>query len=68
MNTYVDYFTYLDALRESGVTNMFGARSYVEEEFGLSKAAAGKVLSAWMRTFGKGDKTPAVRAALAEDK
>ena len=30
---YVDYFTYLDDLRESGVTNMFGARPYLEAEF-----------------------------------
>lgn len=62
---YTEYFEYLDVLRESGVTNMFGARPYIEEEFGLSKAEAGKVLSAWMKTFDK-DKTAAVRADLAQ--
>ena len=63
---YVDYFTYLDDLRESGVTNMFGARPYLEAEFDLAKDEAGEVLSAWMKTFGKGDKTPAERAAMVQ--
>ena len=42
---------YLDALRESGVTNMFGAAPYVEREFGLSRTDARAVLTFWMRTF-----------------
>ena len=42
---------YLDQLRESGVTNMFGAGSYLQEEFGMDKHEARKVLSEWMRTF-----------------
>ncbi len=29
--------TYLDALRASGATNMFGAGEYLEEEFGFEK-------------------------------
>ena len=62
MNTYTDYFTYLDALRASGVT-MFGARPYLEAEFSLPNDVAGRILSAWMKTFGKGDKTAAERAA-----
>ena len=60
MTNYVAYFGFLDALREFGVTNMFGARPYLEEEFGLSKAEAAKVLTSWMRTFGDA----AERAAL----
>jgi len=44
---------YLDNLRESGVTNMFGARPYVQQEFpDLTKEQAGQVLTYWMRTFG----------------
>lgn len=46
-----EYFEYLDMLRESGVTNMFGATPYLVEEFGLSKAEARKILLEWMRTF-----------------
>ena len=32
-----EYFRYLDALRESGVTNMFGAAPYLQGQFGLSR-------------------------------
>ena len=46
-----EYFDYLDELRESAVTNMFGARPYLEAEFGLEKKEASQVLRAWMETF-----------------
>ena len=42
---------YLDGLGESGVTNMFGARPYVAEAFGLNRADSAAVLSYWMATF-----------------
>ena len=44
-------FDFLDMLRESGVTNMFGARPYLVEEFIISKTVAGVLLSLWMETF-----------------
>jgi hypothetical protein len=47
-----EHLEYLDALRESGVTNMFGARPYVEEEFDVSKRDATEILSYWMKSFG----------------
>jgi len=46
-------FEYLDELRESGVTNMFGARPYIVEEFDIEPAEAGKLLTKWMKTFGE---------------
>jgi len=47
-----DYFIYLDTLRESRVTNMFGAVPYLLEEFSeLSEVEAKKVLKNWMETF-----------------
>jgi len=46
-----EYFEYLDELRESGETNMFGARPYLMEEFNLDREEARKILSEWMRTF-----------------
>ncbi len=56
-------FEYLDALRESGVTNMFGATPYLVDEFELSKLQATCVLKAWMSTF---DDIPASeRAGIA---
>jgi hypothetical protein len=42
---------YLNDLRESGVTNMFGAAPYVEDEFGLNKGEARRILSLWMANF-----------------
>lgn len=48
------YFLFLDGLRESGVTNMWGARPFLMEEFEeLDKKEAGEILSEWMRTFSK---------------
>lgn len=44
-------FEYLDNLRESGVTNMFGAAPYIEEEFGVTKREAKAFLVEWMETF-----------------
>jgi hypothetical protein len=52
------HLTYLDALRESGETNMFGAAPYLMSEFLLDKIEARAILSYWMRTFSlrnKGD-------------
>lgn len=46
-----EYLEYLDELRESGVTNMFGAGAYIQEEYGLSRSDANKILTYWMNTF-----------------
>jgi hypothetical protein len=50
-NIMEKYFSYLNVLRESGVTNMFGASPYLEKEFGLGRREARDVLSAWMKQF-----------------
>jgi len=44
-------FAYLDALRESGMVNMFGAGPHLAQEFGLGQREAVKVLAEWMWTF-----------------
>jgi hypothetical protein len=46
-----DHLSYLDALRESGVTNMFGASPYLVKEFGVSETESRTILGYWMRTF-----------------
>ena len=46
-----EHLEYLDGLRESGVTNMFGAGSYLSAAFGMSKKNASEVLMYWMETF-----------------
>ena len=48
-----DHKFYLDELRESRETNMFGAGEYLEAVFGISKYDARAYLSYWMKTFGK---------------
>jgi len=58
------YFLYLDELRESGVTNMFGAPSFLVSMFGVDKKTALEATSAWMRTFDE-TKTVDERVALA---
>lgn len=49
------YFDYLDCLRDSGETNMFGALPYLRREFpelGFDPIKASKVLTAWMHSRG----------------
>lgn len=43
-------FTYLSDLRDSGVTNMFGAAPYLANEFGLDKRTAREILAKWMKS------------------
>jgi len=46
------YYLYLDGLRESGVTNMFGAVPYLRMAFpNLSRREAKNILIDWMKTF-----------------
>lgn len=60
-------FAYLDMLRESGVTNIYGARPYLERDCKMKAEKATVVLRKWMQTFAH-DKTPAERAAIANEK
>ena len=46
-----EYFAYLNVLRESGVTNMFGAAPYLQQEFGLSRHESRDILKQWMESF-----------------
>ncbi|MBQ9648185.1 MAG: hypothetical protein IJV43_07505 [Oscillospiraceae bacterium] len=53
-NPYQKYFDYLNRLRESGETNMWGAVPYLQREFpelGFDKAHAREIHSAWMKSF-----------------
>jgi hypothetical protein len=44
-------FEYLNTLRESGVTNMFGAGPYLESAFDLNRREAKDMLMDWMKNF-----------------
>jgi len=42
---------FLNTLRDSGVTNMFGAAPYIVDEFGIDKGEARRMLTLWMNNF-----------------
>jgi hypothetical protein len=46
-----EYFDYLVELRDSGVTNMFGAGPYLQREFGLTRHEARDIVLKWMESF-----------------
>ncbi len=47
------HLEYLDYLRESGKTNMFGAGVYLEKKFKIDTDTAKKILVYWMKSFGE---------------
>ena len=52
MKATIQHLEFLDGLRESGVTNMFGAAPYLLTEFPeLGKQDAKEVLAEWMGSF-----------------
>ncbi len=52
-----EHLEFLDDLRESGVTNMFGASRYIVNEFGVSTEESLEILGYWMHSFS--DRHPA---------
>lgn len=49
MSEVREEYIWLNHLRDSGETNMFGAAPYLEFEFGLTNREARKVLTGWMQ-------------------
>ena len=56
------YKQFLDDLRESGETNMFGATAYIMEEFGLTRHTATEVVNTWMEEYRKDDGVTSILA------
>jgi len=51
-----EVFIFLDDLRESGETNMYGALPYILDNFpGIKREQARKLLVDWMEQFGDSD-------------
>ena len=48
--TREEMFDYLEILRKSGATNMFGAAPYLAEEFNINQADAKQVVVEWVLT------------------
>ena len=55
MKTANGYWIYLENLRRSGITNMFGAAPYLQNDFGLSMEEAEKILLDWMKNYNSDD-------------
>lgn len=51
MKATQEHLKYLDKLRESGATNMFGAGPYLVRRFGMTREQSHTVLQEWMDTF-----------------
>ena len=49
------YKQFLDELRDSGETNMFGATIYLMQEFDITKHLATDILNTWMKEYKKDD-------------
>ena len=48
---WIGYYQYLESLRQSGITNMFGAAFYLVEVYALSQGEASEVLASWMENY-----------------
>lgn len=51
-----EHLEYLDDLRESGQTNMFGAGQWVQEAFGVDRKSSQAIVLYWMKTFSQRNK------------
>ena len=49
------YWIYLEMLRRTGVTNMYGAAPYLEDEFHIDSNEARKILVDWMKNYNRKD-------------
>jgi hypothetical protein len=45
-----EMFEYLNTLRETGATNMFGAGQYLQQAFDIDRREAKNILLEWMKT------------------
>lgn len=48
MSNVRDEFIYLNRLRESGETNMYGASPYLASAYDIPRREASKILGEWM--------------------
>jgi len=48
---YKDEFIFLENLRQSGITNMYGAAPYLAKAFGISLVSSRKILIIWMDNY-----------------
>lgn len=52
---YNPFWNYLEGLRRSGITNMYGAAPYLSKEFGLTTNDSVAILCDWMKKYDRND-------------
>ena len=55
MKTTNEYWIFLEDLRRSGITNMFGAAPYLQEAFDIDRKEATAILADWMKNYNPDD-------------
>ncbi len=55
MKTNNKYWIYLEWLRRTGITNMYGASPYLQNEFNLDAKEAKQILVSWMQNYNPND-------------
>ncbi len=65
--TTLTHFEFLDDLRGSGVTNMWGASEYLMDEFDMARGDAQRVLTHWMNTFSERQDAKETRCGAGDD-
>ena len=50
-----EHHEYLICLRDSGVTNMWGASPYIQQEFGVTHQESKNILVEWIRYMSKAE-------------
>ena len=50
-NQEQEIMEFLNELRDSGTINMFGATSYIQNEYPIEKQEATRILKLWMNNF-----------------
>ena len=48
---WIEYYQYLEELRQSGVTNMYGASPYLANAYALSERVARNIVVSWMENY-----------------
>lgn len=57
----MEVFEYLNDLRESGQTNMFGAQPYIIQNFPVDQKESKRLLLLWMDNFNKEGKYDVIK-------
>ena len=48
---WTEYYIYLEVLRQSNVTNMYGSASYLRDDFGIGRREAIDIVANWMHNY-----------------